>query len=147
MITPQSAIQKGKLLENYIGQQIRAKGLDRLAMRMPGSGSGKWKGDINTKMKILNRQAVIECKNQANVHFQEWWKQCDKQTLGYGEPVLVIKLQNEPLEASKAVIYLDTLLELVKRASEPKMKEPDNEFRWELNNLKKAVNRIQQRLK
>lgn len=106
MITPLSKIQKGKLLENFVGQQIRAKGLDRLAMRMPGSGSGKWKGDINTKMKVLNRQAVIECKNQAKVHFQEWWKQCDKQTLGYGEPVLVIKLQNEPLEASKVVIYL-----------------------------------------
>ena len=51
------------------------------------------------------------------------------------------------LQGVTFVIYLDTFLELVKRASEPKMKEPDNEFRWELNNLKKAVNRIQQRLK
>ena len=133
MITPQSAIQKGKLLENYVSQEIRKKRLDTLAMRQLGSGSGKWKGDINTKMKVLNRQAVIECKNQANVHFQEWWKQCDKQTLGYGEPVLVIKLQNEPLEASKVVIYLDTFLELVKRASEPKIQEQDREFKWKLD--------------
>ncbi len=56
---PQSAIQKGKLLENFVSQEIRKKGLDRLAMRQPGSGSGQWKGDVNTKMKILNRQAVI----------------------------------------------------------------------------------------
>ena len=147
MITPQSKIQKGKLLENYVSQEIRKKRLDTLAMRQLGSGSGKWKGDINTKMKILNRQAVIECKNQAKVHFQEWWKQTDRQTLGYGEPVLVIKLQNEPLEASKAVIYLDTLLELVKRASEPKMKEPDKEFSWKLANLEKAVKALQRELK
>ncbi len=147
MITPQSAIQKGKLLENYVSQEIRKKRLDTLAMRMPGSGSGKWKGDINTKMKILNRQAVIECKNQSNVHFQEWWKQCDKQTLGYGEPILVIKLQNEPLEASKAVIYLDTFLELCKRASEPKIQEQDREFKWKLANLEKAVKALQRELK
>ena len=147
MITPQSAIQKGKLLENYVSQEIRKKRLDTLAMRQLGSGSGKWKGDINTKMKVLNRQAVIECKNQANVHFQEWWKQCDKQTLGYGEPVLVIKLQNEPLEASKVVIYLDTFLELVKRASEPKIQEQDREFKWKLANLEKAVKALQRELR
>jgi hypothetical protein len=147
MMKPQSKIQKGRLLENFVSQEIRKKGLDRLAMRQLGSGSGVWKGDVNTKMKILNRQAVIECKNQANVHFQEWWKQCDRQTLGYGEPVLVIKLHNEPLEASKAVIYLDTLLELVKRASEPKMKEPDKDLVWKLNNLEKAVKDLQRELK
>ncbi len=63
MITQQSAIQKGKLLENYVAQEIRKKRLDTMAMRQIGSGAGLWKGDVNTKMKILNRQAVIECKN------------------------------------------------------------------------------------
>lgn len=62
MITPQKAITKGKLLENFVAQEIRKKRLDTMAMRQPGSGSGQWKGDINTKMKVLNRQAVIECK-------------------------------------------------------------------------------------
>ncbi len=128
MIKPQSAIQKGKLLENYVAQEIRKKRLDTLAMRQIGSGSGVWKGDVNTKLKILNRQAVIECKNQKLVKFQDWWIQTEKQCLGYGEPVLVIKLDNQPLEATKAVIYLDTLLELIKRASEPKMKDPDKDL-------------------
>jgi len=45
------------------------------------------------------------------------------------------------------VVYLDTFLELCKKGQEPKMKEPDNEFRWELNNLKKADSAIQRRLK
>jgi hypothetical protein len=59
----------------------------------------------------------------------------------------VIKFHNEPLEASKAMIYLDTLLELIKRAQEPKMKEPDREFSWKLANLEKAVKALQRELK
>ncbi len=144
---PHNAIQKGRLLENYVAQEIRKKRSDTQAMRQIGSGSGIWKGDINSKMKILNRQAVIECKNQKVVKFQEWWIQTEKQCLGYGEPVLVIKLHNAPLEASKVVIYLDTFLELAKRASEPKKKEPDNELKWKLNNPEKAVKDLQRELK
>ncbi len=147
MIQPRSAIQKGKLLENYIAQGIRKKGLDRLAMRQIGSGSGRWKGDINTKMKVLGRQAVIECKNQQRLNLREAWKQTDKQTLSYGEPVLVIKFHNEPLEASKAVVYLDTLLELIKRTSEPKTTNPDREFAWKVSNLEKAVKDLQRALR
>lgn len=52
MITPQSAKAKGKLLGNYISQEVK-KSLDRSAMRQPGSGSGQWKGDVNSKLKIL----------------------------------------------------------------------------------------------
>jgi len=144
---PQSAIQKGKLLENFVSQEIRKKGLDGLAMRQLGSGSGIWKGDVNTKMKILNRQAVIECKNQQRLNLREAWIQTDKQCLGYGEPVLVIKFYNEPLEASKAVIYLDTLLELVKRASEPKMKEPDREMSYLIRNLSIWLKQVEKKLK
>jgi|GEM_PF-1855583 len=147
MITPQSKIQKGKLLENYVSQEIRKKGLDRLAMRQIGSGSSKWKGDINTKLKVLGRQAVIECKHHQRVNLPLFWKQTESQTLGYGEPVLVIKLHRGPLEATKVVIYLDTFLELVKRASEPKIQEKDREFKWKLANLEKVVKVLQRELK
>jgi len=104
-------------------------------------------GDINTKMKALNWQVVIECKNQQRLNLWDAWIQTDKQTLVYGEPVLVIKLHNEPLEASKVVIDLDTFLELVKRASEPKIKEPDNELKWKLNNLERQLKDVQKALK
>ena len=60
---------------------------------------------------------------------------------------MVIKLHNEPLEASKVIIYLDTFLELAKRASEPKITEPDNELKWKLNNLEKAVKDLQRGFK
>jgi len=45
------------------------------------------------------------------------------------------------------MIYLDTLLELIKRAQEPKIKEPDREFSWKLANLEKAVKALQRELK
>ena len=65
----------------------------------------------------------------------------------YGEPVLVIKLHNEPLEASKVVIYLDTFMELAKRASEPKMKEPNQSLKYRLNQVEIAVKALQRELK
>ncbi len=51
------------------------------------------------------------------------------------------------LQGVTFVIYLDTLLELVKRASEPKMKEPDREFKWRLNQVEQAVKALQRELK
>ena len=58
-----------------------------------------------------------------------------------------MKFHNEPLEASKAMIYLDTLLELVKKASEPKMKDPDKDLTWKLNNLERQLKEVQRALK
>ncbi len=114
---PQSRIQRGKFLENYVAQEIRGKRLDPMAMRQIGSGSGKWKGDINTKMKILHQQAVIEVKNQKKIKLPEWWTQVDRDTLkNYGEPVLVFKFDRKPLDTALATVYLDTLLELIKLA-------------------------------
>jgi len=147
MMLPHNAIQKGRLLENFVAQEIRKKRLDTQAMRQLGSGSGQWKGDVNTKMKILNRQAVIECKNQQRLNLREAWIQTDKQTLGYGEPVLVVKFHNEPLEASKAMVYLDTLLELVKRAREPILKDQDRETQYLVRQMIELFKRFEKKLK
>ena len=51
------------------------------------------------------------------------------------------------LQGVTFVIYLDTFLELVKRASETKMKEQDREFKWKLANLEKAVKALQRELR
>ena len=65
-------------------------------------------------MMILGQNAGIECKNQATLKIPEWWKQTKKlENLGR-EPVLVFKIYGEPVGESKALIYLDTLLELIK---------------------------------
>jgi hypothetical protein len=110
-----TAVQKGKILEAYVADQIRQKGLDPKAYPSHGSGSGhSEKGDIWTSMMILGQNAGIECKNHATLHIPEWWKQTRKlESLGR-EPVLVFKIYGEPLGETKAVIYLDTLLELIK---------------------------------
>ena len=110
-----SALAKGKLLEEYVASQIREKGLDPRAYRSHGSGNTNTeKGDIWTSMMILGQNAGIECKNQAHLSIPEWWKQTKKlESLGR-EPVLVFKQFGEPLPETKCVVYLDTLLELIK---------------------------------
>jgi hypothetical protein len=65
-------------------------------------------------MMVLDQNAGIECKFAKNASVTTWWRQAKKlESLGY-EPILVYKLNNEPFSQTKAVIYLDTLLELVK---------------------------------
>lgn len=107
--------QKGKELEKYIAEQIIEKGLDSKAYARGDSGGGnKEKTDVSTSMMILGQNAGIEAKNQKVAKVSEWWKQTRKlQSLGY-EPVLVYSLQYEPFSDAKVVIYLDTLLELIK---------------------------------
>lgn len=112
---PSSAIAKGKLLEEYVASQIREKGIDPKAYRAHGSGNGNTeKADIWTSMMVLGQNAGIECKNQANIKFPEWWKQTKKLANLGREPILVFKQFGEPLGETKCVIYLDTFLELIK---------------------------------
>ena len=112
---PQSAKAKGKILESYVAEQIRVKGLDPKAYPSHGSGSSPTeKGDIWTSMMILGQNAGIECKNQKTLAIPDWWRQTQKlQSLGR-EPVLVYKIPNAPFENTLCTIYLDTLLELIK---------------------------------
>jgi hypothetical protein len=110
-----SAKAKGKLLEQYVADQIREKGIDPRAYPSHGSGSGtREKADIWTSMMVLDQNAGIECKNQATICIPEWWRQTKKlESLGR-EPILAFKIFGEPLAETKVVIYLDTLLELIK---------------------------------
>jgi hypothetical protein len=36
---------------------------------------------------------------------------------------------------------------MAKKASEPKIKEPDNEFKWKLNNLERQLKEVHKALK
>lgn len=112
---PSSAKAKGKLLEDHVADQIVAKGLDPKARRDGASGAGnREKGDIITSLSILGQNVGIEVKNQANLAIPEWWRQTKKlESLGC-EPLLVFKIYGEPLEETKVVMYLDTLLEVLK---------------------------------
>lgn len=107
--------QKGQQLEKYVCEQILAKGLDTHPRpSFMSGGTNTEKADIWTSMMILGQNAGIECKNQATLHIPEWWRQTKKLESLAKEPVLVFKIYGEPLPETKAVIYLDTLLELIK---------------------------------
>lgn len=110
-----TSVQKGKLLEKHVADEIRAKGIDLKAYPAHGSGSSPTeKGDIWTSMMILGQNAGIECKNHASLHIPEWWKQTKKlESLGR-EPMLVFKIYGEQMLETKVVMYLDTVLELIK---------------------------------
>lgn len=109
---------KGALLEKYVADQIREKGLDPKAYPAHGSGNtNSEKGDIWTSMMVLGQNAGIECKNQKVIKIPEWWRQTKKLESLSREPILVFKIYGEPMGETKAVVYLDTLLELIKDAS------------------------------
>lgn len=110
-----TSVQKGKILEKYVADQIRLKGIDLRAYPAHGSGNTNTeKGDIWTSMSLLGQNAGIECKNHKTLHIPEWWLQVRKlESLGR-EPILVYKINNAPLGDTLCTIYLDTLLELIK---------------------------------
>lgn len=148
MTTVKTARQKGKDLENHIAEQIRRKGLDPKASRSVGSGSGNSeKADISCNVVVNGRNIGIEAKNHKVPHIKDWWKQTQQlEKVGY-LPVLVYSLHNEGLDGAKAVVYLDDLLDIIKKAQEPALKEPDREMKWLLKSLietaKKIIKRIE----
>ena len=110
-----SAKAKGNKLENYIADKLRSKGIDKRANRDGASGAGtREKGDIITSASIFGRNLGIEAKNHKVAHIKDWWEQAQKLEVLGREPILVYKLERETYEETKAVIYLDTLLDMVK---------------------------------
>jgi hypothetical protein len=142
-MNPKSTIEKGKLLEKYVAEQIESYGLGK-ARRAIGSGSGnREKADIDTDMMILGVNAGIECKNHKVPHIKDWWEQTKKlETVGR-EPVLVYSLWQETLGDSKAVISLDTLLRLIKASQAPKTPQNANtELTWAIKTAITALKKV-----
>jgi len=114
---------KGKLLENYVADLIAEKGIDPRARAESSSGAGnREKGDIWTSMMILGQNAGIECKNHKKLSLPEWWNQTKKLENLSREPVLVFRFNYDKWGDTKCVIYLDTLLELIKESNEYRKK-------------------------
>lgn len=115
MSTAISRIKKGKEFENYVADRLKATGVDLRAYRSHGSGSGtREKADIWTNASIFGRNLGIECKNQKTLSIPAWWKQTKMLQLYNREPILAFKIHNEPYEETKVVVYLDTLLDLIR---------------------------------
>lgn len=136
-MNPRSAIAKGKRFENWIAEQIEMAGLGD-ASREIGSGSGKKKGDIRSSIPFLieakNEEGVAkslldridQAKEQARIGFA--WP--DKWALVIRDP----RIPETQME-SYAIIDFQQFLELLRRAKEPKVKEPDKSMAWKIRRL------------
>lgn len=143
-----NAKQKGRALEKHVCDRIRSFGLDPKAIYDGASGAGtREKADIRTSMKICERTVGIECKNFKKPHIKVWWEQAQKlQTLDR-EPILVYKLGGEKYEETKAVVYLDTLLELIASKQEGELLTLDKTIQWKIKKLKDAASELFKSLK
>lgn len=113
-----STKEKGLALEQHVCDLLKEKGIDPKAYPSRGSGATTGeKSDVWTSAMVLGQNIGFECKNQAALCVDAWWKQTRKLEKLSREPVLVFKHIVEPIEEARVVIYLDTFLELVKRAN------------------------------
>jgi len=141
---PLSNINKGKRLEKFICQAIEQAGLGS-ARREAGSGSGLKKGDIFSGLPFL-----IEAKNVPTASIESFLKwidqsksQAEKGNWAREKWALVFRDPRTPeFQDLYAVVDFWQFLTLLKTAREPLIKEPDQEIKWHLTNLKNAINRV-----
>ena len=100
---------KGKLLEKFIAEWLRNTGIDPQARPEVGSGSGRYKGDIATKLPL-----TIECKNTKNFHAEQFMKQAEEASMGYQEAIVIWKPPNKPPENSRVFMSLSLFEKLLK---------------------------------
>ena len=142
---PNSKVEKGKRFEKSLAEQIRESGLDSRASRESGSGNGLRKGDINSSIEFL-----LEAKNEKGVpawllnRIDQAKRQAEKGWKWREKWALVLRDPRSPERASEeyAVIEFSQFLDLLKRASEPKLKDPDKSLSWKLKDLKRSVNAV-----
>src|SRR3990167_1033189 len=106
---PRSAKAKGKLLEKWLAERLRHTGLDSMARPEIGSGSGKFKGDIATKLPL-----TFECKNTKNFQAMAYLRQAEEAGMGYQDAVVVWHPPQTSLEDSKVFINWDLFEKLIK---------------------------------
>ena len=132
---PKTAIEKGKRFEKLVSAEIEAEGLGK-SVRTPGSGSGKIKGDL-----FNNLQFMFECKNQKTIHFLDWVDQAKEQSkIGnqWKEKWALITFDPRTTETNPSIyatIDLWEFLRLLKKNSEPIVKEPDKDAKWKIQKL------------
>ena len=125
-----SNIAKGKLLENWVVDQLRRSGLDNRATRTPGSGNGHLKGDIYNDLNLN-----IECKNQAKPSLNSWWRQSQKDALGDLDGIVVWHPQGIPLENSVVILSWHFFERLLVKSQQPQTTNPDREFKWKVQRM------------
>lgn len=127
---PKTAIEKGKLLENFVAGLLRTTGIDPRARRTPGSGNGRLKSDIDTTAGFS-----IECKNTKTASLPEWWRQTLRQANDFNKPAVVWHPPRQPMDESLIILRLHDFLEVLKKAKEPVVENPDRTMQYKLKRL------------
>lgn len=144
---PKSVKQIGRKFETWGNEMIVEMGLGK-AIRTPGSGSGKIKGD-----SFSNLDFMIEFKSERRPNWKGNIEQARRQA-GQGNYdsdkwIMVQRDPESPQVNPQAFAIIDyiQLLKLLKKNSEPLIKEPDRSLRWDLENLKNSINRVIKKIK
>jgi len=141
-----SCIQKGKRFENQVCHEIEQAGLGK-AGRTPGSGSGLKKGDI-----YCNLEFILECKNEKNTNFLPNVDQAKKQAqmgnFDHDKWALVTRDPRSPEAKPEIYVTIDLWqwLELLKKNSEPRVKQPDRDLRYALARLIQAAKEVTKKI-
>lgn len=140
-MNPRSAIQKGRELENFWKELLRITGLDTRAYRTPGSGSGKEKGDVATDIEINGRGMTTECKNTKKFPHDSLL-QAKKEAGNYNIPLVLWHPPQKPLDESMIVINCHDFLEIIKKAKEPVLVNPDKTTQYKLQRLIQSAREV-----
>ncbi len=137
----QSKKEKGKRFERFVAKQIEEAGLGR-AGREGNSGAGFRKGDIASNLPFL-----LEAKNEAQTNFlpniDQAVRQAETGNFIKEKWALITRDPRYPeFERAYATIDFWQFLELLKKNSEPKIKEPDREFKWQVQRLVDAARAV-----
>lgn len=118
MGTRRDNIAIGAELENHVAAELRRTGLDPRARRNPDSGSGnREKADIDTNLEIQGLHAHIECKNWTRHGMAAWIQHAEYGAgMGHALPVLIYKLRRDGMHKARAIIPLETFIELLVKA-------------------------------
>ena len=144
---PKSVQQIGKRFENWGNEMIEEAGLGR-AIRTPGSGSGKIKGD-----SFNNLDFMIEFKSERNPSWKgniaQAKRQAEQGNYDSDKWIMVQRDPESPQANPQAFAIIDyiQLLKLLKKNSEPLIKEPDRSLRWDLEKLKNSINNVMRKIK
>jgi len=135
--------KKGNLGENKFFKWLRKENIDKTAMRNPSSGAGTYKSDVINSLDIN-----FEVKTVKRLNLQEAWKQSSRDAdMSQATPYVVIHFDGMPDDMWLIVIDNWTWADMFKKGQEPKSKEPDRQMRYDLQNLKNAITRVNKYLK
>ena len=137
---------KGSRFERFIAKEITQAGLGE-AHRELMSGGGWRKGDIASSLPYL-----MEAKHQKKIRVLEWIDQARREAQqGNFDPnkwILVFNDFRKKPEFSEVYAVIDfwELLELLKKNSEPKIKQPDRQLKWEIQKLIQTAKQVIKKL-